>query len=183
MSALTRGLARKCSKSVLTADARVPNTLQPFHLVNSRGTKKATRSHHGATRTMIDVEHEKLVAIREVPSLIPPRPSGKKIHISACYRWISRGVRGVKLEAVRLGGTTFTSIEAIQRFADRLGSADKSTPARTVTREKQLSRLRARLSERLGVVRNDPQHAPAQTGHNKDHQVVDPHMEQKGVSP
>lgn len=132
---------------------------------------------------MIDLEHEKLVAIREVPSLIPARPSGKKIHVSACYRWISRGVRGVKLEAVRLGGTTFTSIEAIQRFADRLGNADRSTPTRTVTREKQLNRMRARLNERFGAGRDLAKHTALQTGHNKDHQVVDPHMEQKGVSP
>lgn len=142
-----------------------------------------TSARRQTAKMMIDVEREKLVAIREVPSLIPPRPSGKKIHISACYRWVSRGVRGVKLEAIRLGGTTFTSIEAIQRFADRLGSADRSTPTRTISREQQLNRMRARLSERLGTVSDAAKHASSQTGHNQDHQVVDPHMEQKGVSP
>lgn len=66
---------------------------------------------------MVDVYNERLVAIRDVPKLLPKRPSGRPVHVSAVYRWVSRGVQGAKLEAVRIGGTLYTSVEAIQRFA------------------------------------------------------------------
>ena len=66
---------------------------------------------------MIDLATEQLVPLQEVPRLLPPRPSGKRVHVSAVYRWAQRGVGGTRLEAVRVGGTTYTSREALQRFA------------------------------------------------------------------
>jgi hypothetical protein len=66
---------------------------------------------------MIDLATEQLVPLQEVPRLLPPRPSGKRVHVSAVYRWAQRGVGGLRLEAVRVGGTTYTSREALQRFA------------------------------------------------------------------
>ena len=55
---------------------------------------------------MIDIEQEHLVALHDVPKLFPARANGKRIHISAVYRWVQRGVRGVHLEIVRVGGTS-----------------------------------------------------------------------------
>jgi hypothetical protein len=66
---------------------------------------------------MIEIEGETLVALREVSKLLPLRPNGKRVHISAIYRWVQRGIKGVRLEAIRIGGTTYTSREALQRFA------------------------------------------------------------------
>ena len=37
-------------------------------------------------------------------------------HITTLYRWCERGVRGVKLETMKSGGRTLTSVEAIRRF-------------------------------------------------------------------
>jgi hypothetical protein len=68
---------------------------------------------------MIDISNEHLIAVRDVPGRLPPRPTGRRIHISAVYRWIQRGIRGVRLEVTRVGGTAYTSEEALQRFADR----------------------------------------------------------------
>lgn len=101
---------------------------------------------------MIDIEHENLIPIRDVPRRIPPRKNGRRLHISAVYRWMSRGVRGAVLESVRLGGTTYTTVEALQRFADHLGNVrqvQKPQPRRTLTRERQLERARRRLEEEL----------------------------------
>ena len=67
---------------------------------------------------MIDISNEQLVPLREVPELLPPRPTGKKVHISAVYRWSRRGIRGVRLDVITIGGTTYTSKEALQRFGD-----------------------------------------------------------------
>ncbi len=65
---------------------------------------------------MIDINKEHLVSAWEVPNLLPPRATCKKVHISA----VQRGVRGVKLEAVKIGGTTYTSKEAIEHCATDL---------------------------------------------------------------
>lgn len=67
---------------------------------------------------MIQLEKEKLILLKDAPKHLPLRPGGKKLHISAVYRWITHGVRGVVLESVRLGGATYTSLEALQRFAE-----------------------------------------------------------------
>jgi hypothetical protein len=69
---------------------------------------------------MIDLMQEHLVPMREVPKLLPVRPNGKPLHVSACYRWIDKGVHGTRLESVTIGGTTYTSREALQRFANHL---------------------------------------------------------------
>ncbi len=87
---------------------------------------------------MIDLCSETLIPIREAPRHLPKRLNGKRIHISACYRWISRGVRGVRLDSIKIGGSTYTSIEALQRFANRLsGSGNASRPRVEVSPARQ----------------------------------------------
>lgn len=102
---------------------------------------------------MINISAETLIPLREAPKHLPPRPSGKRVHISVCYRWISRGVRGVHLESIKIGGSTYTSIEALQRFADRLsGAGDQERDglrAKTSTRQKQIDRASVRLADAL----------------------------------
>ena len=75
---------------------------------------------------MIELSHEQLVPLGQVPRLLPPRPNGKRIHVSAVYRWTKRGVRGVRLESIRVGGTTYTSREALQRFAETNSAAARA---------------------------------------------------------
>ena len=103
---------------------------------------------------MIDIAQEDLVPIRDVPKHLPPRPTGKRVHISAVYRWTSRGLQGIRLESLKVGGTTYTSKEALQRFADRLSSPTPSpdtTPAATLTRQKQIDRAAKQVEAILGV--------------------------------
>jgi hypothetical protein len=69
---------------------------------------------------VISIADEKLIPLRDAPKHLPPRPNGKRLHISVFYRWISRGVRGVLLESIRIGGTTYTSLQALQRFGVHL---------------------------------------------------------------
>ncbi len=110
-------------------------------------------------RRMIDITQETLIPLREAPRRLPPRPSGKRVHISACYRWISRGVRGVHLEAIRIGGSTYTSLEALQRFADHLGApgATQTTPEprQTRARQRQIDQASKRLRDALGFKEED----------------------------
>ena len=112
---------------------------------------------------MIDISQERLIALRDAPRNLPARPNGKRVHISACYRWISRGVRGVCLESIRIGGTTYTSLEALQRFADHLGTPSSPRTSAyappTRTRQKQIDQASKRLAEALGL--NDIARSPA----------------------
>ena len=74
---------------------------------------------------MIDMSTETLLTLAQAARLRPASRQGRPTHICTIYRWILRGERGCRLEAIRLGGTLYTSHEAMQWFADRLtvGSA------------------------------------------------------------
>ncbi len=65
---------------------------------------------------MIDLQTEQVIPIGQVPKRLPHRP-----HISTVYRWIAAG----GLETVRLGGRVFTSLEALERFAEHRGGRHK----------------------------------------------------------
>ena len=90
---------------------------------------------------MVDIAHEHLIAIRDVPKHLPRRASGCRIHVSAVYRWISRGVQDVRLASVKVGGTTYTSVEALQAFAQQLSCADPVS-ASSVVRRRQIDRAK-----------------------------------------
>lgn len=103
---------------------------------------------------MIEVTRDQLIPIRDVPRLLPPRSSGRPVHISAVYRWVQRGVRGVRLETIQVGGTRYTSVEALQRFADHLGRSKEQTPQQLTTprqRQKQIARAAEEVARILGT--------------------------------
>src|SRR4051794_13972212 len=56
---------------------------------------------------------EKLVVLAAAARSLPHRP-----HISTLHRWRTRGVRGIRLEAILTGGVWCTSREALRRFFD-----------------------------------------------------------------
>jgi hypothetical protein len=78
---------------------------------------------------MIDINAETLLTLTQAARLRPASRNGRATHKSSVYRWIARGLRGHKLEAVRLGGTLYTSREALQRWAERLTDGPSQTPA------------------------------------------------------
>lgn len=57
----------------------------------------------------IDIESETLIPVRDVSKYVPGKP-----HALTCYRWTQRAEN--PLEAIRVGGRLFSSIEAIRRF-------------------------------------------------------------------
>jgi Protein of unknown function (DUF1580) len=67
---------------------------------------------------MIDIHTETLVSIKEIPKHFPGRP-----HTATIWRFIQRGIRGVKLETLLCGGKRFSSLEALQRFVERTTAA------------------------------------------------------------
>jgi len=68
-------------------------------------------------------------ALAEAARRLPCLRNGRPVHPSTLWRWASRGLRGVRLATIRIGGTTCTSLEALQRFFEQIGpDVVNSTP-------------------------------------------------------
>lgn len=76
---------------------------------NERGT---------AVSLLSRMEYEHLIPMKEVPRFLPP--AAKKPCYDTILQWTKRGVRGVVLETLWIGGRKFTSEEAIVRFFDAI---------------------------------------------------------------
>lgn len=83
----------------------------------------------------IDLTHDTLIPFSNLPGWTTQH-LGRRIHPSTLHRWRLRGVRGVRLDTVLIGGTRYTSTEALSRFfAATTAAADgqpfQSQPADT----------------------------------------------------
>jgi len=67
----------------------------------------------------INIHAEHLLTLSQAARSLPRLRGEKPVHSGTVARWIQRGVRGVRLEAVKIGRTLVTSREALQRFAER----------------------------------------------------------------
>lgn len=74
---------------------------------------------------MIDPVTETLVPLCKAAKLLPSSRKSEGQHVSTLHRWARKGLRGVRLEVIRIGGTTCTSHEALGRFFSAL-SPDES---------------------------------------------------------
>lgn len=73
----------------------------------------------------IDVQKERTLPLGKARGLpwLKGR-GGEPISVHSLRRWSLHGLRGVVLETVRMGGTTYTSTEAILRFLASLNETD-----------------------------------------------------------
>lgn len=79
----------------------------------------------------MNISDENLVTLAEAARSLPGRPS-----IPTLWRWCTTGVRGVRLGHVRLGRRIYTSMEALNDFANAcaLAATNRSAcPAREAT--------------------------------------------------
>jgi len=93
---------------------------------------------------MIDIDNEELLTLREVASLFPSARTKGQLTPATVYRWASRGIEGVVLETVRVGGVRMSSREAVKRFIDRRSgtpASERSEPARTAERESRTNTI------------------------------------------
>lgn len=87
----------------------------------------------------INVESESLLSFSELAKSLPTRRAGRPVHVSTIHRWRSGGVRGVKLESVRIGGAWCTSWEAFSRFCEKLTAAETGEPYSGIALDSQRS--------------------------------------------
>jgi hypothetical protein len=102
---------------------------------------------------MIDSMRETLVSLADVPAHLPNRRGGRRPHISCIYRWAQRGCKGVVLETLQCGGTKMTSLEALQRFFERLSAAasGQQPPVRSIAAKDRAIRRAERELEEAGI--------------------------------
>jgi len=73
---------------------------------------------------MINVLLEDIVTLQDATLLFPRRRRGCKPSFGCVWRWVTSGLHGVKLEAVKCGNSTCTSKQAIVRFVEQLTAKD-----------------------------------------------------------
>jgi hypothetical protein len=73
----------------------------------------------------IDPTTETLRPFAEAAQRLPALRGGKPVHVTTVWRWTTRGVLApngtrVRLEAIKVGGTSCTSDQALARFFQAL---------------------------------------------------------------
>ena len=82
--------------------------------------KSVQLSQHSATH----FRDADLLSFGSVAENLPRSANGKKIHISTIHRWHNKGVKGIRLEAVRIGGRRYTTLENVEKFCKQLSEID-----------------------------------------------------------
>lgn len=103
----------------------------------------------------IDINAEELLELSKVPANLERR-TGKRLNVSTVYRWINRGIAGIQLETVLVGGSRFTSAQALNRFFTQstLAKQGKLSKATTegIRRAKDIRQKQVEArAKRLGV--------------------------------
>lgn len=100
----------------------------------------------------IDIQTETVVSFREAAKYCPRRRRGRKPAISTFYRWREQG-----LETIRVGSQHCTSLQALQRFFDRLSGHeprmsdhDARAPPSVAKQDRHQDRVEAELAK-LGL--------------------------------
>ncbi len=64
----------------------------------------------------------RLIPLSEIPGFLPLK-NGKKIHLASIYRWTTKGLHGVRLKSVLLGGRQCTKFVWVEEFTERLAES------------------------------------------------------------
>ena len=84
-----------------------------------------------AVTTTINTRTEDILPLADAARrCVPLRSNGRRPSYQSVWRWATKGLRGVKLETVSVGGTLYMSRDALERFYTRLNDARNGiTPA------------------------------------------------------
>lgn len=95
------------------------------------------------------------IRLSAVPDLswLPPRIDGGGYHVSTVYRWAQRGIRGIRLKTVQVGGVKCTTREALLEFIFAITALSTHAEAQIPhpTRQRQVDVACERLDELLGT--------------------------------
>jgi hypothetical protein len=110
---------------------------------------------------VINVNSEHVVTLSQLARRLPCRREDRPVHPSTCHRWRNPGIRGIKLECVRIGGIWHTSLQAYQRWVEKLTAEVESpvipSPTPTVTPQADVppDEIERRLQEIDPIARSE----------------------------
>ena len=78
-------------------------------------------------------------------------PGGKRLSLATLHRWRLHGVRGTRLETVLVGGSRYTSAEAIARFVQNQNKVESPEPAITGKQRRTMAETANRLLAEAGI--------------------------------
>ena len=92
-------------------------------------------------------ERENLIRLADVPALewLPIR-NGKPINLGTVYRWVTRGVRGRRLQVARVGGMMTTTLSWLDDFFNGPTASGGSTYPTSTQRQRAIARAEAELA-------------------------------------
>jgi hypothetical protein len=91
---------------------------------------------------VIDPNDEDIFPLSRATQQLKSRPS-----VATVWRWAQRGIRGVTLETVVIGGRRYTSHEAFGRFMHALNAPPtKASPTPSRLRERQKAQAAERAT-------------------------------------
>ena len=97
----------------------------------------------------IDILSKTYLSFAEAAKRLPSHP-----HISTWHRWRTRGVHGVKLATVKIGGRRMVTADDLQRFIEAVtcAAADgQAAPIRTATqRQRSIEAAERELDREFG---------------------------------
>ena len=96
---------------------------------------------------MIDVTNEELITFNKARDAFP---GGRRPALATLHRWRLDGIRGVRLETAQIGGSRFTSREAIVRFLKEQNAGQTPTPAITPSQRQRQAETANRLLKEAG---------------------------------
>lgn len=85
----------------------------------------------------------KPISLAEAANYLPRKRSGKKVDVRTIWRWVKFGHRGVKLEGGRMGGTQFTTVGALKRFADACMGRNPQEEVKVTAKKREASKKAA----------------------------------------
>jgi hypothetical protein len=77
---------------------------------------------------------EDVRSLAHATKFLPARRGGRPVHPSCLFRWARYGLRGIRLETIRVGATLCTSRQALERFFARLAELDSAGAAEAARR-------------------------------------------------
>lgn len=87
---------------------------------------------------------ESLLTVTQASQQIPGRP-----HVATVWRWILKGLNGIKLGSVKVGGRRYTSAEAIESFIADSNAGNSSIDSSnhdSTRREQSIARAESELA-------------------------------------
>jgi hypothetical protein len=93
--------------------------------------------------TAPSIASETLLTLKAVAGRYRSPATGRQLHVNSVRRWARKGVRGVRLEVLAVGGLVYTSEEALARWRTAIAAAKTERPRLDVG---ALGRSTARLS-------------------------------------